>query len=258
MADISAETERNHIVSATEARPSLRRLSALLAAVGLVAVLAVPTLGASVVPTPINDGNPTCGDFNASWTELKIDPPGNGVFTDGTLTVTITAYVNSSSGTPGSFNWTSNIGVDAVFVKAGDDKHNLYVYNPESLGDTGLGPQAGSGNGISHISFCYDADAPPSESVPASQPSVPASQPSVPASQPSVPASQPSIPASNPPSGGVEEETGTPGITPPSTSTDISSTGSTSNGWLIPILGIALLLASLLLLTPSRTVRRRR
>ena len=135
----------------------MRTLLGLLATLGLMAAFAMPTLAASVTPTPINDGNPTCGDFNAAWTELKVEPPGNGQFTDGTLTVTITNFVNSSSGTPGSFDWSSNIGVDAVFVKAGSDKHNLYTYNPESTGDTGLGPQSGSGNGISHISFCYDA-----------------------------------------------------------------------------------------------------
>ena len=141
----------------TKARSSIRTLVGLLATLGLLAAFAMPTLAASVTPTPINDGNPTCGDFNASWTQLKVEPPGNGVFTDGTLTVTITNFANSSSGTPGSFNWSSNVGVDAVFVKAGSDKHNLYTYNPESLGDTGLGPQSGQGNGISHISFCYDA-----------------------------------------------------------------------------------------------------
>lgn len=147
----------NDIVNGTKARSSMRTLVGLLATLGLLAAFAMPTLAASVTPTPINDGNPTCGGFNAAWTELKVEPPGNGVFTDGTLTVTITNFVNSSSGTPGSFDWSSNIGVDAVFVKAGNDKHNLYTYNPESTGDTGLGPQSGTGNGISHISFCYDA-----------------------------------------------------------------------------------------------------
>ena len=110
----------------------------------------------------------------------------------------------------------------------------------------------------------YTVDVPPAKNdnyrvngvAPSNPPSVPASNPpSVPASE--EPSNPPSVPASNPPSGGVEE-TSTPGITPPSTSTDIGSTGSTSNGWLIPILGIALLLSSLLLLTPSRIVKRRR
>jgi hypothetical protein len=41
----------------------------------------------------------------------------------------------------------------------------------ESTGDTGLSPQAGTGNGISHISFCYDEDAEPTpEPTPAPTP----------------------------------------------------------------------------------------
>ena len=41
-----------------------------------------------------------------------------------------------------SFDWSSTFGIDAVLVKAGDDKHNLYVYSPESTGDSDLVPQA--------------------------------------------------------------------------------------------------------------------
>jgi hypothetical protein len=149
-------------VSGRRARIGLRSLVGLVVALGLLAALTLPALGASVTPIPIsNDNNPTCSDFGA-WTELKVEPPGNGVFTDGTLSVTITNFTNDD---PKGFDWTSNIGVDAVLVKAGDDKHNLYVYNPESTGDTGLGPQSGQGNGISHISFCYDTgDATPTPS----------------------------------------------------------------------------------------------
>src|SRR5262245_64794017 len=88
---------------------------------------------ASVTPTPVNDGNPTCGDFNADWSQLKVDGGlGDGTFSDGTLEVTISNFQNSSSGAPGSFDWSSNIGVDAAFVKAGNDKQNLFVYEPES------------------------------------------------------------------------------------------------------------------------------
>ena len=148
VADIRPEDERNRIVTTHNARSGLRTLLGLVAALGMVAAMAMPALAASVTPTPINDGNPTCSDFGAGWSELKVEAPGNGNFTDGTLEITISNFVNSTSGTPGSFDWTSNIGVDAVFVKAGNDKHNLYVYDPESLGDTDLGPQAGNGNGI--------------------------------------------------------------------------------------------------------------
>jgi len=68
------------------------------------------------------------------------------------------------------------------------------------------------------------------------------------------------VPAPTPtPTGGVEETaTPSPGVTPPNTATDISPTGSGTDGWRIPLLGIGLLFGVLLLLTPSRTVRRRR
>ena len=80
-----------------------------------------------------------------------------------------------------SFDWSSNIGIDAVYVKAGSGGSNLYRYDPpaESTGDTGLVSPGDGGNGISHISFCYDLnDAPPSEAPPSevAESEVPASQ----------------------------------------------------------------------------------
>ncbi len=60
------------------------------------------------------------------------------------------------------------------------------------------------------------------------------------------------------PTGSVETATGTPGRTPPNTATDIGSSGSSSDGWRIPVLGLALLVGSILLLTPRRTIKRRR
>jgi hypothetical protein len=114
--------------------------------------MVMPAAAASVTPTPItDDNNPSCAELGYT-NEVKFDPPGNGT-KDG---VTITNYVQSSSDAAGSFDWSSTFGIDAVIVKAGDDKHNVYVYSPESMGDTGLQPQSGSGNGISHISFCSD------------------------------------------------------------------------------------------------------
>lgn len=82
----------------------------------------------------------------------------NGVFTDGTITVTV-----STSPTPadGSLTWSSNIGVDAVIVKGGDNA-SLYSYSPESTGDSGLTSPLNTTNGkyygISHVTFCYDVE----------------------------------------------------------------------------------------------------
>jgi uncharacterized repeat protein (TIGR01451 family) len=59
------------------------------------------------------------------------------------------------------FDWTSNIGVDSVFVKGGDNG-NFYLYDPpaEDLGDTSLHSPVNHNNneyfGLSHVSFCYD------------------------------------------------------------------------------------------------------
>ena len=108
--------------------------------------------------------NATCGQLapeGANWTELKVDPVEDGTFTDGTLTVTIEVTGFTDDDEPQVFDWTSNIGVDAVFVKGGPGGL-LYVYDPESTGDTGLHAPVNPNNdkffGLSHVSFCYDKD----------------------------------------------------------------------------------------------------
>ena len=104
-------------------------------------------------------GNATCSDLapsGANWSELKIEPVNNGTFTssDGSFSVTIA----NSNGR--YFDWTSNIGVDVVFVKGGTDG-NKYSYD-EATSDTGLhspiNPSNGQPYGLSHISFCYDLE----------------------------------------------------------------------------------------------------
>lgn len=105
-------------------------------------------------------GNRTCAELQGAgqtWNELKVDPNADGEFSDGTLTVTISNTTNDKT-----FNWSSNISVDAVFVKAGSAGSFLYRYDPpsESTGDDGL-TSPGEGNAISHITFCYDLEATP-------------------------------------------------------------------------------------------------
>jgi hypothetical protein len=148
-------------MNSKKARSGSRTIIGLLAALGLVAMLAMPTFAASVTPEFVNQtANLECDAFEGegqSWITLKVDPNPDGagpfVYTDGTLTVTITNAEGDKS-----FDWTSNIGVDAVYVKAGAGGSNLYRYDPpaESMGDTDLASPGDSGNGISHISFCYD------------------------------------------------------------------------------------------------------
>ena len=100
-----------------------------------------------------------CSDLEGTgqtWIELKFEGGDlkNGSLTEGALTVTI------SNLTADTFDWSSNIGVDAVFVKGGNQGSNLYVYDPptESTGDDNLGIPNPSNNSISHISFCFDEE----------------------------------------------------------------------------------------------------
>jgi hypothetical protein len=258
--------------------PLGRRLAWLvlvgLSMTALLAPGAAPALAASVAPIPIsNNSSPTCADFDGTfgggqtWLEAKQDPPGNGTITvAGFGTITVSNFVQSASGVPGSFNWSSTFGIDAVLVKAGSDKHNLYVYAAsagaaESTGDTGLEPQAGSGNGISHISFCYDAGAPPTPTPTTAPTPTPTLAPTPTPTLPPPPTATPT--------GGVGGATGTPAPTGgvggatadptlPSTSTiDQTGSGPTGDGWRLIILAMAGLLAGALLLTPARAVIRK-
>jgi hypothetical protein len=128
-------------------------LAAIAGVVGLFTVL--PASATHVNPTTV-PGNASCP---AGTTTLKVEPVADGTFSDGTLTVTIDVRDTAAGQV---FDWTSNIGVDQVIAKGGNTS-NVYAYDPESLGDTGLhAPANASGKfaGLSHISFCYDADQP--------------------------------------------------------------------------------------------------
>ena len=134
--------------------------------VGLIALLVAPmAFASSVQPELITETRSlTCDDLadmfsgtvgSVTWIGLKQDPPGDGVKTDGTLSVTISNFDGKS------FDWSSNIGVDAVYVKAGSAGSYLYIYEPpaESTGDTGLTtPGEGETNQIGFIAFCYDLE----------------------------------------------------------------------------------------------------
>jgi len=235
-------------------------MSRTIRSIGVLSVIGVAMLAgtgaanaASVAPIEISEGNPTCADFGG-WDEVKADPPANGEFTDGTLVVTISNFQQSDSGNPGSFDWSSNIGVDAVFVKAGSDKHHLYLYDPESTGDTALTPQAGTGNGISHISFCYDADDEPSEPPAESEPPVESEPPAE--SEPPTGSESPTEPSPTP-SGGVQGATGTPSVTlPPTDALAGQAQRSAPIGTLMAVLGLLSGTAALALSRRPATSRR--
>jgi hypothetical protein len=105
-------------------------------------------------------GNPTCA---ANQKALKVDPPRDGQYTDGFLTVDVTFTTDGVEPEPRFLSWTSNIGVDSVIVK-GSNNANVYTYNPEDTGDSGLHAPVQANNklaGISHVTFCYDVEPPP-------------------------------------------------------------------------------------------------
>ncbi len=165
---------------------------------GSLAVGAVVLVGALAGPAGAHEGkepypidetsNLSCAELHdklgidADWTVFKIeegDLPDEGasktyVISDrGTpdddsddATVTITMVMQAKS-----FDWTSTIGIDAIYVKGGSEGSYFYGYQPDihQNGEiTGPGEEAFSGidhgtppwhadkNQISHITLCYD------------------------------------------------------------------------------------------------------
>lgn len=102
------------------------------------------------------------GGSGAQWLpiskdDLKLDNApvaGSYTLTDGVVEVKI------ANGTLSSFDWSSDVAIDAVFVKSGVNGHNLYVYPGEATSGTGLSTPFVDNKyqDISHISFCYDVE----------------------------------------------------------------------------------------------------
>ena len=203
-------------------------LIAIVIAVGAMLAAALLLSGGHAQATHVTPelitgtGNFTCSDLEGvgqNWTELKVDPNANGTFNDGTLTVTITNTTNDKT-----FDWSSTIGVDAVFVKAGSATgHNLYRYDPpaEATGDTGLtSPGSGTTNQISHISFCYDLPDP----TPTPTPTPTATR----------------TPTATPTPVVAGEERGPRGLPP----TGQGGSGEATDGWALALAGAAALVAA--------------
>jgi hypothetical protein len=113
--------------------------------------------GPSVTPT-VEPGNPTCKTLlgSAAAYEVKIDPPKSGTYGP----VTATFHDNGTQ-----VDFTSTVPVVAVFVKGGNQGGNLYDYSSApSSGDNNLVTPTGPGGqpqGISHVSFCWNEEPPP-------------------------------------------------------------------------------------------------
>jgi len=145
------------------ATPTRTRALAVIAMVGVLGGYALSVAGgvraASVTPLPVGDASSKCTDFNPIWSQLKVASNHEGTYSSGPLTVTVSNYVEGGPHADGHFDWSSNIGVDGVFVKSVGDKHYVYEYAPASKGDANLGTQPGDNNGINYILFCYGPQA---------------------------------------------------------------------------------------------------
>ncbi|MGI8998960.1 MAG: hypothetical protein ACR2GO_04570, partial [Candidatus Limnocylindria bacterium] len=116
-----------------------------------------------VDPTHVpGNENKTCGTLVAGLGyEFKIDPfpayDDNGdeadnvhVYDDPDSALVVTVTVSED----GSFDFETNLAVNAVFVKGGNDGGNLYIYAPPTTSDDGL--DTPTSQGISHVSFCFN------------------------------------------------------------------------------------------------------
>jgi len=120
----------------------------------LAILLSAPLHGTTVIPSVLPN-NPNCNTLcSGCYSELKVDPPEEGTFTDSVLTVNISnaTYKPDDEDEMMSFDWSGNIAVRAVIVKAGNEA-NVYEYDPAVTSDTYLVPPGK--HAISHITFCY-------------------------------------------------------------------------------------------------------
>ena len=143
-----------------------RRILAIaaMAAIALsFALMARPALATHVAPQLI-EKNASCGQLGDYDHEFKIEPVESGTYSDPNSDFEVTITVNETADGQ-TFDFSANLGVDAVFAKGGDTG-NLYVYDPAEDADVGLhAPVNASGKwaNLSHISFCF-TDTPESES----------------------------------------------------------------------------------------------
>lgn len=127
-------------------------LAVVLLCVGLLAALAAPAAATHVAPEFVA-GNPSCTGLGYA-SGFKVDPPNPGTYTIPGTSHTVTVSTDGVY-----FDWSSTLGMDAVISKGGPNA-NVYRYDPESFGDTGLHSPINPSNnqpfGLSHIEFCFD------------------------------------------------------------------------------------------------------
>jgi LPXTG-motif cell wall-anchored protein len=260
-------------------------LTSLLAGAGvLVAAVAGPAAAhEGKEPVPIDEtSNLSCAELAellgiaADWTEFKIeagDLPDEGSSQTYDLTpdddgddatVTITMVIQTKA-----FDWTSTVGIDAVYVKGGSAGSYFYGYQPDvnQNGEiVGPGEEATSGvdhgtppwhqegkNLISHVTFCFDDEhKPPSSSTTSSSSTTPSSTPAG-----DTTTSSTDNPVASTTTTVASVDTTAPPMVPVTTpAATLPKTGSDGT-WLLLALGGVLVLGGGGLLATTRIARRR-
>jgi hypothetical protein len=149
-------------------RTAASRPMILLAALSAIALsmiwLVSPAFATHVTPTVI-DSNASCGELGDFAFEFKIDEtPETKTYSDPNSDFVVDITVNADAT---EMSFSSNLPVDAVFIKGGTGGGNLYVYDPPVTEDSGL--TTPTGQQISHVSFCFHQPPEESESPSAEQ-----------------------------------------------------------------------------------------
>jgi hypothetical protein len=220
-----------------------RRIAALLGAAALlfavsgVALAATPASDDGITPVfhsgQIQDpGTGSDHDKADCSTDDFVDLSATGSATTGNG-VTVDVTVN---GTTNAVSFTATGGLVTIAYIKGSDAYNVYDYTGQTDGGVAsdgnlFAPDAGNSGSAAQLSHAIFCTGPGTESTPTPAPTT-----------------EPT------PSGGVGGDTNQP--TQPPTDSLLGSSGPTDTAWLL-VVGLGVLLASVVVLTPARAKNRR-
>ncbi len=121
----------------------------------MLALLPQPTSGTHVEPVYVGY-DAACSDLapaGIEWDELQVSSVVDGTYSLGPLTVTLVVHEGQDRIL---VDWSSNLGVDGVFVKGGPGG-NFYDYGSGVSGDAGLSAPMNAGGNYhkpDHLLFC--------------------------------------------------------------------------------------------------------
>lgn len=220
------------------------RTAGWLATAGLVtaALIAPANVGAASVSPTFVEGNVTVEDCPQGTTGLYLDEETTSGEAAG---VTVTIVYDSEAK---SLDFTAEGGVVVhAFVKGGDN-YNWYDYSPDGVtSDTDLVAPDNASNGpagLSHVVFCVaDVEETPTPTPTPEETPTPTPTGSVDAET-----------GTPDPTGSVQAETGTPTTTLPPTDT-LTASAAANDSWRLLLIAMAGILATVLVLTPSKKAR---